>query len=142
MMMLAGGGARAASSRKAEAAKKAVMQADLDFCAATKERRLDGWMSFFAEDATGFPVGQKMIRGKDKLREFYGRMFADPNLVIDWKPVLAEAAASGDLGMTIGEAEFRTKDKEGKPVSRPGKYLTVWKKQKDGSWKVIADLGN
>lgn len=141
-MILAGSGARASSPKKIEATKQALLQADLAFCAATKEKRLEGWMSYFAEDATGFPAGQKMIRGKEKLREFYSRMFADPHLVIDWKPVIAEAAASGDLGMTIGEAEFHTKDKEGKPVTRPGKYLTVWKKQKDGSWKVIADLGN
>lgn len=142
MFMLATGGAKAASPKKMEAAKKAIMQADLDFCAATKEKRLDGWMSYFAEDATGFPPGKKMIRGKESLRAYYATWFTDPNLVIDWKPVIAEASASGDLGMTIGEAEFRTKDKDGKPVSNPGKYLTVWKKQKDGSWKVIADLGN
>lgn len=142
--MLAGAGssAKAATPKKMEAARKAIMQADLDFCAATKANRLDGWMSYFADDATGFPAGRPLIHGKDALRKHYSRMFEDPTFEIEWKPVQAEAAGSGDLGITIGTAEFRSKDKDGKPRSSPGKYLSVWKKQKDGSWKIIADLGN
>lgn len=141
-LLLAGSGAKAAPSKKQAAALKEIQQADLDFCAATKAKGLDGWMSYFADDAMGFPRGKDLIQGKDALRQHYSRMFSDPNLTIEWAPVKADAAESGDLGYTIGKAAFRTKDKEGKAVSEPGKYLTVWKKQSDGSWKVVADLGN
>lgn len=133
------GGGKAA---KREALLESLKKADLDFAEATKEKRLDGWMSAFAEEATAFPAGKPMISGLSELRTFYSRMFEDPNFEITWRPVKADVAASGDLGYTIGTAEFRTKNKEGNPVIRPGKYLTVWKKQKDGSWKVVADLGN
>ncbi|PYX88395.1 MAG: nuclear transport factor 2 family protein, partial [Acidobacteria bacterium] len=54
----------------------------------------------------------------------------------------AEMAASGDLGYTYGTFEFRAKDKDGHPIVRYGKYATVWKKQKDGTWKVAMDMGN
>jgi ketosteroid isomerase-like protein len=51
-------------------------------------------------------------------------------------------AASGDLGYTFGNYVLKAKDKDGKPVVEYGKYATVWKKQKDGSWKVVMDMGN
>jgi ketosteroid isomerase-like protein len=51
-------------------------------------------------------------------------------------------AASGDLGYTFGNYVLKAKDKDGKPVVEYGKYATVWKKQKDGSWKVAMDMGN
>ncbi|MDX1980106.1 MAG: DUF4440 domain-containing protein [Bryobacteraceae bacterium] len=129
-------------SAKREKLLESLRQADADFAEATRLHRLDGWMSFFLEDATAFPVGKPLISGHEELRTFYAKMFEDPNLEISWKPVKADVAESGDLGYTIGTAEFRTKAKDGSPVIRPGKYLTVWKKQKDGGWKVAADLGN
>jgi ketosteroid isomerase-like protein len=51
-------------------------------------------------------------------------------------------AASGDFGYTYGTFEFRSRDKEGKLVSNYGKYTSIWKRQKDGSWKVVLDMGN
>jgi ketosteroid isomerase-like protein len=129
-------------SAKREKLLESLRQADADFAEATRVGRLDGWMSFFADDATAFPAGKPLIAGKEELRSFYSKMFEDPSLEISWKPVKADVAESGDLGYTIGTAEFRTKAKDGSPVIRPGKYLTVWKKQKDGAWKVAADLGN
>lgn len=41
-----------------------------------------------------------------------------------------------------GTFEFRSKDKDGKAVVDHGKYTSIWKKQKDGSWKVVLDMGN
>ena len=61
---------------------------------------------------------------------------------LTWAPVGADIADSGDLGYTYGTFEFRSKDKEGKPSAEHGKYTSIWKKQKDGSWKVVLDMGN
>jgi ketosteroid isomerase-like protein len=54
----------------------------------------------------------------------------------------ADVAASGDLGYTFGTYVFITKDKDGKPFREYGKYTSIWKMQKDGSWKVVLDMGN
>ena len=51
-------------------------------------------------------------------------------------------SGSGDLGYTYGNYVFISKDKDGKIVASYGKYMSVWKKQKDGSWKVVVDMGN
>ena len=138
LSLLLAGTAAAASPEAVESLK----QADLAFCQATKARGLDGWMSYFAPDATGFPAGKPLIHGKPALREYYSGMFARPGFQIDWRPVQADVAASADLGYTIGTAEFQWRDKDGKLVESTGKYLTVWKKQPDGKWLVVADLGN
>ena len=61
---------------------------------------------------------------------------------LTWKPIRAEMAASGDLGFTYGNYVFTSKNKEGKMVANHGKYTSIWRKQKDGQWKVIVDMGN
>jgi hypothetical protein len=61
---------------------------------------------------------------------------------LTWTPIKADMAASGDLGYTYGTYVFTSKNKEGKLVASYGKYTSIWKKQKDGEWKVVVDMGN
>ncbi|HXM37680.1 MAG TPA: DUF4440 domain-containing protein [Gemmatimonadales bacterium] len=55
--------------------------------------------------------------------------------VLEWHPVAADIAASGDLGCTVGEASITARHYY-------SKYLTVWKRQADGGWRFVADGGN
>jgi ketosteroid isomerase-like protein len=113
---------------------------EAEFNQATAARGLDGFMSYFADDASELPNGGAVVTGKQNIRhslEPWG-----PDLSLTWAPVQAEMAASGDLGYTFGNYVLKAKDKDGKPVVEYGKYATVWKKQKDGSWKVVMDMGN
>ncbi|HXT18717.1 MAG TPA: hypothetical protein VN706_24040 [Gemmatimonadaceae bacterium] len=61
---------------------------------------------------------------------------------LTWQPVYASIAGSRDLGFTIGESVTTTRGPSGAAVQRFGKYLTVWRKQKDASWKFEVDGGN
>lgn len=56
---------------------------------------------------------------------------------ISWKPIRVEASTAGDFGYTFGYWKFIMKD-----TTLYGNYCTVWKKQKDGSWKFVFDGGN
>jgi ketosteroid isomerase-like protein len=60
-------------------------------------------------------------------------------VVLSWEPSYAEVAASGDFGFTTGPWEFRP-DKDSEPTGF-GHFVSVWKKQADGSWKVALDVG-
>jgi ketosteroid isomerase-like protein len=62
---------------------------------------------------------------------------APPGSRLTWKPAVAEIAESGDLGYTVGTYELHSPA----GLVRTGKYMTVWKKQPDGSWKFVADGG-
>jgi ketosteroid isomerase-like protein len=57
-------------------------------------------------------------------------------------PVGADVSSTGDLGYTYGTFEFSSTGKDGKPQVEHGKYTSIWKKQGDGSWKVVLDMGN
>jgi ketosteroid isomerase-like protein len=48
---------------------------------------------------------------------------------------------SGDMGYTWGHFEGRSKDANGNPVLTSGRYITMWRKQSDGTWKVVLDAG-
>jgi ketosteroid isomerase-like protein len=118
-----------------------LMRLEADFMKATAERGSQGYMSYYAEDAAELPNGADMFRGKDSIAKTMG-FLDDKNNHLTWTPVYADMAASGDLGYTYGTFEFSSKDKDGKPTVEYGKYASIWKKQKDGSWKVVMDMGN
>jgi len=66
----------------------------------------------------------------------------NPHNHLLWTPLGGGVSASGDLGYTYGTYEFRSRDEDGKLGSTYGKYATIWRKQSDGSWKVVLDMGN
>jgi ketosteroid isomerase-like protein len=111
---------------------------EAEFVKATAEHGLDGFMSYFAEDASEVENGGEIVTGKANIRKSLEPWEVD----LTWTPVKAEMAASGDLGYTFGNYVLKAKDKDGHPVVHYGKYATVWKKQKDGRWKVVMDMGN
>ena len=118
-----------------------LLDADRAFARDTAARGLDGWMSWFAEDAQlNHRTG--VIKGKPALRAHYGKVIGQPGVAVTWKPLYAEASQDATLGYTVGEAEWTTTGKDGKVEKSVGHYLTVWRKMKDGSWKVVTDLGS
>ncbi len=62
-------------------------------------------------------------------------------LWLKWQPVFAAMSRSTDLGYTTGPAEFRKNKEDEKPFGH-GQYISVWRKQKDGAWKVALDVGH
>jgi ketosteroid isomerase-like protein len=64
----------------------------------------------------------------------------DKKPLLAWQPAFAGMAASGDMGFTTGPWESKEDIKDEKPQGY-GHFMTVWKKQPDGSWKFVVDLG-
>jgi ketosteroid isomerase-like protein len=120
------------------AARAALMDADRAFNRATAERRTDGWTEFFAEDAEMIRSAGT-ITGRAAIREDMAKAFADTAFTLTWEPLQSDV--SGDLGYTNGKFEARFRDATGNAMTRTGRYLTIWKKQADGSWKVVRDIG-
>ena len=121
--------------------QEAVLRADRAFNQATQKDRLEGWMSYMADNVVLFGQTPPVV-GKDAVRKFYEPQFANPDFSLRWEPKTGELQPSGRVGYTSGRWTMRMKNGEGKPVELHGGYLTVWGKQKDGSWKVIADGGS
>ena len=119
----------------------ALLKSEADFERARAEKGAEGWLSFFAEDATDLAPGTAITGGKAAMEQ---RLKAhwNPNLELKWQPAKVHVAKSRDLGYTLGEWQLFDKSKPGSPVVATGKYMTVWQKQKDKSWKAVADIGN
>lgn len=90
----------------------------------------------YADDSVVKPQeGQLPVIGKQALIKYWAGK--DETKDISWSPYKAEASKSGELGYTLGNWKFVTKD-----TTLYGNYYTIWKKQNDGKWKFIVDGGN
>jgi ketosteroid isomerase-like protein len=116
-----------------------MMQADRDFDRAAGERDIERFLSLVAENAA-FDSAEG--RGRDAVRKAWAPFFAANGPALRWTPTRAESLVGGDVGYTIGTWERHTKDDRGNDVVRPGQYLTVWRKQKDGAWRAEFDTGS
>ncbi|MET0621686.1 MAG: nuclear transport factor 2 family protein [Pyrinomonadaceae bacterium] len=72
--------------------------------------------------------------------ETWARRNPAPEGLLIWWPVYADVASSGDMGWTTGPYEFRDNPSDAKP-SDTGHFFTVWRRQPDGAWKFVLDLG-
>ena len=92
------------------------------------------FMHFLADDGLVFKKGQP-VNGKER----WATIKPDSSK-LSWYPAFADVAASGELGFTTGPWEYR-ETKADKDAAAFGNYVTIWKKQADGSWKAAIDLG-
>jgi ketosteroid isomerase-like protein len=121
--------------------RQELLNADRAFDRDTAVRGLEGWMSWFASDAQINPPGGP-VQGTEALRAYYAKMFAREGFSLRWQPFFAEVSRDGTLGYTLGTAQLSYRDKDGQVVKRETRYLTVWRKRRDGVWRVVSDMGN
>jgi ketosteroid isomerase-like protein len=117
-----------------------LMQAERAFAKATAERGVDGWMDFMAPNAV--ELSAEPLVGLDQIRNGMAKQFRRPGFKITWEPTKAEFVGQGDVGFAVGRYEVRFTGDDGKLQVETGSYLTTWQKQKDGSWKVVSDIGS
>jgi ketosteroid isomerase-like protein len=80
------------------------------------------------------------VIGRKKIEEMYNT--PDTSFTLRWEPLMADVAASGDLGYTYGIYTIFMDSPEGNAVKKEGTYVTVWKKDSHGKWKFVLDTGN
>jgi ketosteroid isomerase-like protein len=128
-------------ARQAKPDAQALIQADRAFAQATAERRLEGFASFLAGDVMTIRPDSPVIKGRKGLTGRWARLLNDPAMSITWKPLQAVISDSGDMGYTVGSYEVAKTSGRNTTLAGRGKYITIWKKQPDGAWRVIFDSG-
>jgi len=124
---------RAGEPGPAEAAR-AMVESERNFYRTGQEKGTRAaFLAFLADDAIVFQPGP--VNGK----EVWGKR-AETGLDLIWEPAFAAIARSADFGYTTGPAKWRANKKEEKFLGY-GHFVSIWKKQKEGSWKVALDLG-
>src|SRR5260221_9147042 len=120
-----------------EKVKAEIAQAEKDFEKMAAEKGMAEAFAYFADsNAVIKRRNDTLIKGKENIRNFYSADFYK-NASVKWSPDFIEVSGNGDLGYTFGKYVWQSKDSSGKLQEFGGIFHTVWKKQKDGSWKYV-----
>lgn len=97
--------------------------------------------AFAASDAVVLALSDLMVWGPEAILEYYTAAIP-PTDQLDWTPLLADVAHTGDFGFTVGTGVYRYAPPDGPAQLFYSKYLTIWRRQAGGDWKYVADGGN
>ena len=111
-----------------------VRAVETAFAKTMVDRDIDAFAFFLADEALFFGE-QQVLRGKDAIKVGWGTYFAGATAPFSWKPEVVEVLESGTLAHSSGPV--LTPD--GKQV---GTFNSIWRREADGSWKVVFDKGS
>jgi ketosteroid isomerase-like protein len=127
-----------AQKAKPKSALQSMVDAELAFARMSAEQGVrPSFMAFIADD--GILFRPRAVKGKQWLTE-HPVPVSDKRPLLSWYPTVADISRYGDMGYTSGPWEYKADSHDSKPVAW-GNFLTVWKKQPNGSWKFAIDLG-
>ena len=118
-----------------------LQEAETRWSQAYAKRDAAALAAMYADDGALASPDADLVEGKDALAQAMQAYASDPNLRIEFKSDRTQVAASGDLAYTRGRYTMTLTDPKTKgPFTTKGNYLTVWRKQADGSWKAVEDF--
>src|SRR4051812_35676292 len=127
----------------AKADLKSLKDTDVALNSDLAARDLEKVLSHYADDAAMLPPNAPLMKGKEAIRSNYRELLADPNMSFAGTTVSTDVSKSGDMAYTQGLfALTGTNPKTKKTETVHGKYVTIFKKQADGTWKVVQDINN
>jgi uncharacterized protein (TIGR02246 family) len=135
-------GVAATAATDAGAVRQGIDAANAKFVDAVK--RGDTTMAIadnYADDAIVMNPGTESWRGREAIRKGFSGM-ATAMTVKDFNLKTDDVALGGDLAVETGSYEMTVQPKGGKEMKDKGKYVVVWKRQADGSWKIVRDVFN
>ena len=121
-----------------EKAKKEIVATERDFAEYCKKEGMEASFVKYADDSSAIHRNEKILKGKEAIGVFYKARPLN-NTTLDWWPDFVDVSSSCDLGYTYGHYVYATKDSTGKVTENKGIFHTVWKKQKDGTWRFVWD---
>jgi ketosteroid isomerase-like protein len=113
---------------------------DSEWSKAAGARDVDKTVSYYAADAVVMPPNIPALTTKEAIRGLWQSMLGSPGFSGGWNATRVDVARSGDLAYVSGSYQFTERDAGGGPMTDKGKFLEVWKKQGDGSWKCVVDM--
>jgi ketosteroid isomerase-like protein len=113
-----------------------ILNADISFSDMSRQIGMKkAFLQYIDNEGVLLRPGHLPITGAEAI-DFLSQL-SDTSYTLTWQPMKAEISKSGDLGFTYGVYQLSIKDSIYK-----GTYVSIWKKQNDGSWKFVLDSGN
>ncbi len=125
-----------------DAERAALREADSRYTQLATAKDADGVSGLYAVDATIYPPTSATVSGLDGVRQFAAEFTSVPGLTLSFRPLVIDVSRDGDMGYTINAVEITVPDEAGNPVTELIRDFHLWRKQEDGSWKVVVDIWN
>jgi ketosteroid isomerase-like protein len=139
LLLLAGCGKSAKSSRASD--EEAIRATDARWSAAAEANDLDGTMSYYTDDALLLAPNEPLHTDKPSRKQSWAGLLT-PSQRVSWKVSKVAMAEAGDIGYSTGSYVLENRIAPAKPPLDAGKFLEVWRRQADGSWKCVVDAFN
>lgn len=124
------------------AAERSLLETDRAWSEAVAEGDVDTIVSYWSDDAVLHMPGTPSVRGKQEIRELVTEMMNIPRFSLSWQADTVRVSADGTMGYTSGINEATAPGKDGELVTTKGRYVTIWERTSDGSWKCVVDIAN
>ena len=122
-----------------EALKQEVFKAEEDFKNLSQSKGIsEAFYTFADENAVIKRENDTLICGKENIKKYYSNPKFEKAFVT-WKPDFVEVSKDGEMAYTYGKFSWTFTDSLGNKKDFKGLFHTVWKKQKDDSWKYVWD---
>lgn len=119
--------------------KAEIINVEKEFETAIKSKGLaQAFYEFADENAVIKRKNDSLIKGKENIRLYYKNVHPG-NVELTWTPDFVYVSGDGTLAYTYGSYLWKDKDVHGKSTESKGIFHTIWKKQKDKSWKYLWD---
>lgn len=115
-----------------------LLTLDGEFSQAVAKGGGAAFVQWFDDDAVTLSNGRPPVRTKAGIAS--SARWKPGEYTLQWTPMGAEMGPSGDMGFTWGHYDATTTAAKGQPPTvQSGRYITVWKREADGKWKVALD---
>lgn len=118
------------------------MQRSRDWAKAAATGNVDSALAYWSDDAIVMQANQPAYVGKAAIRGMVEASMKIPKFSITWEPERASISESGDVGYLIEHNRVTMADSTGKVHTQYGKGVTIWKKDANGVWRCVVDIGN
>lgn len=121
--------------------KQAIAAGETKWNQEFKSKDTEAMVGHYADDAFFYATGEAPANGSTAIRQIYANASTDPAFLVQFSSDKMDVAGSGDLAYSRGKFDEKYTDKKtGKVMTGSGSYITVYKKQADGSWKAAEDF--
>ena len=127
-------------ARLAEA-RKAIEAGNVEWIAGQKAGDADRMAALFDNDGSQFGAKGRVIRGRKAIHDRFADGFKTNGPALDFTITTLEVWLVDDLAYESGNYTLKLQPKGKDTSSFAGKYVTIWKRQRDGAWKIWVDFG-
>lgn len=134
VLLLVLSGCSSTANEAVNSAAPEVESREIAFARTMEERDFEAFFTFISTEAIFFN-GNETLRGHDAIAKAWAPLFEGETAPFSWHPDMVEVLESGTLALSTG------------PIRSPsgeilGRFNSIWRKDKDGQWRVIFDKGS